>query len=84
MAKKEEKLYLAVYNSGRKIPDEASERIWESFYKLDESRNREAGGAGLGLAISSEIVKQYGGVCGFKNCIDGVEFWFEIPYKKGI
>lgn len=79
MKKKEEKIYLSVYNSGRNIHEEVAERIWESFYKLDESRNREAGGAGLGLAISAAIIKQHEGSCGFNNCDDGVLFWFEIP-----
>lgn len=84
MKEKEEKLYLSVYNSGRNIDEEVAERIWESFYKLDESRNREAGGAGLGLAISAVIIKQHKGNYGFNNCVDGVVFWFEIPTKNSL
>lgn len=52
---------ISISNTGREIPQEKLERIFEQFYRLDESRNSGTGGAGLGLAISREIVKEHGG-----------------------
>jgi signal transduction histidine kinase len=51
---------IAVTDTGKGIPSEALSRIFERFYQVDESRPRKRG-AGLGLAISSEIVEAHGG-----------------------
>nr|WP_317413908.1 HAMP domain-containing sensor histidine kinase [uncultured Solibaculum sp.] len=48
-------------NYGVTIPAEKLERIFEKFYRLDESRSSENGGAGLGLAIAKRIVEQHRG-----------------------
>lgn len=47
---------LKVYDSGKGIPDEFKERVFERFFRLDDSRARETGGTGLGLAIAREAV----------------------------
>ncbi len=52
---------ICICNAGREIPPEKLERIFEQFYRLDESRSSNTGGAGLGLAIAREIVKEHGG-----------------------
>ncbi len=52
---------ISFENAGREIPKEKLERIFEQFYRLDESRNSGTGGSGLGLAIAREIVKEHGG-----------------------
>lgn len=51
---------IKISNRGDTIPKEKLERIFEKFYRLDESRNSSAG-AGLGLAIAKEIVTLHGG-----------------------
>ena len=55
------KLFLKVYNTGRGIKKEDFERIFERFYRTDESRARETGGYGLGLPIARTIVLAHGG-----------------------
>lgn len=78
---KDEKVKLSVFNSGKNIPQEEEDRIWESFYKLDKARSREYGGVGLGLSIVSGILKLHNAKYGFDNIEKGVEFWFEIDKK---
>lgn len=73
-----DKVRFSVYNSGENIPDDAGERIWESFYKRDKARTRTYGGSGLGLSIVKRAVELHGGVYGFDNYPDGIEFYFEI------
>jgi heavy metal sensor kinase len=52
---------LDVVDSGPGIAPEHSARIFDRFYRVDESRSREAGGAGLGLSIAQWAVRQHGG-----------------------
>jgi len=66
----------AVENDCQPLPDEALGKVWESFYRADESRT--GGGTGLGLAIAKSIIELHGGSCGVKNTKTGVEFSFEI------
>lgn len=69
---------VCVFNSGEQIAEENLNRIWTRFYKLDQSRNRESGGTGIGLALVKAIMNQYGTNFGVQNKKDGVEFYFEI------
>ena len=52
---------VAVSDDGPGIPEGQRERVFERFARLDESRSRDAGGAGLGLPIVREIVLSHGG-----------------------
>ncbi len=76
-----EKARFSVFNSGKGIPEAESEKIWQSFYKLDKAHTRSYGGSGLGLAIVKKSVELHGGSCGFRNLDGGVEFFFEIELK---
>ncbi len=69
---------FTVFNSGDNIPIDALDDIWNSFYKLDESRNRESGSTGLGLYIVKIIIEKHNGIYGVNNLHNGVEFFFEI------
>lgn len=74
-----EKIKVTVFNTGRPIPEEALDKIWSSFYKLDQARTRGfGGGTGLGLSIVRAIQEAHGNGYGVANLTDGVEFWFEI------
>ena len=56
-----EKRILRVHNTGPAIPPEAQQRIFDRFYRVDSSHNREVEGNGLGLAIAQNIVSLHGG-----------------------
>ena len=75
---KNNRIRLYVYNTGEKIPEENINRIWERFYKVDSSRNRESGGTGIGLALVKAIMNNYKNEYGVKNLKDGVEFYCDI------
>jgi signal transduction histidine kinase len=52
---------VTVHDTGIGMPEEAQARVFERFYRADDARNRESGGAGLGLAIAEELVHGHGG-----------------------
>lgn len=74
----EDKIRVSVFNTGDNIKEEDLERIWKRFYKVDESRNRQDGGTGIGLALVKAIMERTGNRYGVENKEDGVEFYFEI------
>jgi two-component system, OmpR family, sensor histidine kinase VanS len=74
----DKKVKVAVFNSGDPIPEDALEKIWFSFYKVDKARTRAYGGTGLGLSIVRAILEQHKANFGVSNLPDGVEFWFEL------
>jgi two-component system OmpR family sensor kinase len=56
-----QRIVIEVRDHGEGIPNELRQKVFERFYRADNSRNRETGGSGIGLAIVSGIVKQHGG-----------------------
>ena len=60
-------LRLSVQDEGPGIPQAALERVFEPFYRMEESRNRDTGGAGLGLAIARTIAESHGGTVELRN-----------------
>lgn len=75
------KVDIKIFNTGEKIKEEDINRIWNRFYKVDESRNREDGGTGIGLAFVKAIMSNYKNKYGVRNLEDGVEFYFELDLK---
>ena len=59
LAKQGDKKMLYVYNSGKGIKESEKEKVFERFYRSDESRNRSTGGYGLGLAIAKSIIDRH-------------------------
>jgi signal transduction histidine kinase len=55
------KAILTVADDGAGVPASERERIFERFTRLDEARDRDSGGAGLGLAIVAEVARAHGG-----------------------
>jgi len=52
---------IAVIDTGSGIPYDEREQIFERFYRGDQSRTRNRGGAGLGLSIVADAVRRHGG-----------------------
>lgn len=52
---------ILVADEGPGIPERTRELVFNRFYRIDESRNREVGGVGLGLAIAKWAVEAHGG-----------------------
>ena len=75
------KVRVKVFNTGKQIPEEHLNRIWNRFYKIDASRNRNNGGTGIGLAFVKAIMNNYKNDYGVVNKEDGVEFYFELELK---
>ena len=74
------KVRITIFNTGKHIPEEDINRIWNRFYKVDSARRRE-GGNGIGLALVKAIMSKYNNSYGVNNVEDGVEFYFELNYS---
>lgn len=61
LVKKPGQLTLTVANTGKPIPEERQERIFERFYRADESRSRRVEGTGLGLSLARQVARSHGG-----------------------
>lgn len=70
---------LEIQNVGKTIPPEKLDRIFEQFFRMDSSRTSATGGAGLGLAISKEIVEAHGGSIDARSENERVTFTVELP-----
>lgn len=62
---------IVVEDEGSGLPEEELEKVFEPFYRVESSRNRETGGVGLGLAIVRQIARRHGGEVSLSNCPDG-------------
>ena len=80
--KKDTKVRITVFNTGENIKKEDLNRIWNRFYKVDTSRNRENGGTGIGLSLVRAIMQNAQNDYGVENKVDGVEFYFELDMEK--
>ncbi len=83
VCKQEKRVRVGVFNTGRQIPEEDLDRIWEKFYKIDKARTREYGGSGVGLSIVRAILESMHRDYGVINYKNGVEFWFDLDDQAG-
>jgi signal transduction histidine kinase len=70
---------VRVANSGPGIPPGDLPHVWERFYRVEKSRDRERGGAGVGLAIVKQLVEDAGGRVGVTSDGGWTTFWFSLP-----
>ena len=63
---------LTIENTGAHIPDEAISKLFEPFYRIDQSRNRQTGGTGLGLYIVKTILNLHEAKIEVTNTLQGV------------
>ncbi len=64
-------LRIRVLDDGPGIPESDLERVFEPFYRVEESRNRSTGGSGLGLGIARNIARSHGGDLVLRNRAEG-------------
>ena len=72
-------LQITVSNSGNPLPEDSLPFIFERFYRVDKSRSRDSGGAGIGLAIVKTLVEAHGGRVGAETDKDTNHIWFSLP-----
>ena len=71
---------VEVADNGVGIPKEKLGRVFERFYRVDESRTRGLGGAGLGLAIVKHFAQSFGGVVAVQSTPEsGTTFSVSLP-----
>lgn len=75
-------ILLSFENEGKTIPKQKLESIFEKFYRLDDARTTEKGGAGLGLAIAKEIVQLHGGSIWAESADGKTVFKVELPQQE--
>jgi signal transduction histidine kinase len=61
------RLQIRIQDQGPGIPQAELERVFDPFYRLEASRNRETGGTGLGLAIARSVAEAHGGTIVLRN-----------------
>ena len=82
VTQKPEKLLLRVSDTGCGIPKEYQRSIFQSFFRVDKSRSREYGGAGLGLSLAWEIADLHGGSVWVEESSDkGTTIAVELPIQ---
>lgn len=75
----EQYYFFSVYDTGKGIPEKSLKRIFERFYRIDEGRNRNDGGTGLGLSLVKNAILMHDGDVQAKNCIEGgLKFLFTL------
>jgi two-component system sensor histidine kinase BaeS len=68
-----------VTNDGSEIPEEDLPHLFERFYRVEKSRDRARGGAGIGLAIVKQLVERAGGHVGVESRAGATRVWFSLP-----
>jgi two-component system, OmpR family, sensor histidine kinase CpxA len=79
-----QEIIIRVLDSGPGVPDEALPKIFQPFYRLDDARNQQTGGAGLGLSIAERAIRLHGGQVHASNRKEGgLEVEIRIPAAAG-
>lgn len=79
LRKQKTDIRIGVYNTGKQVPMEEMEHIWNGFYTKKHKEVDAFSHAGLGLYIVQSVVTMHNGKYGVENLPEGVEFWFTLP-----
>jgi signal transduction histidine kinase len=72
-------LLVSVTNTSEPIPADDLARVFERFYRVEKSRDRGRGGAGIGLSIVKQLVEAAGGRVGAESANGETRVWFSLP-----
>ncbi|MEG2078594.1 ATP-binding protein [Chryseobacterium sp.] len=81
-SEKDDVLIIKIFNTGKNIPEEDLEMIFDKFYQAKNQNIRKPVGSGLGLAISKRIVETHKGTIKAQNSGLGVTFTITLPKKN--
>ncbi|BCN32234.1 sensor histidine kinase [Anaeromicropila herbilytica] len=76
------KVTVSIINYGELIPQKDIENIFDRFYRVENSRSVETGGAGLGLAIAKSIILMHGGTIEARSDFDGTVFEVAFTFDE--
>jgi len=83
LRREDNKALLVVEDSGPGVASELLPRLFERFYRVESSRNREQGGSGLGLAICRSVVEAHGGsIAALPSPLGGLRLEVRIPLAE--
>jgi len=76
-------LYISFEDSGPGVPDEVLPRLFDRLYRVDNSRNRDSGGSGLGLSICRHIIEYHNGtIHSEKSALGGLKIVIILPVAE--
>ena len=79
----QDRIKITFADGGEGVPSESLDKLFDRFYRVDQSRSRNSGGRGLGLAISRSIIEKSGGAMGAYNRESGgLAVWFQLPLTR--
>lgn len=79
IAQKENNTFsFCIENTGTHIPETDIPKLFDAFYRVEQSRSRKTGGSGLGLFIVNKILQQHNSYCEACNTEKGVKFFFSM------
>lgn len=76
---KPEWIVITICDQGPGIPPEMQEQVFTPFFRLEQSRNRETGGAGLGLTVARTAIRRHGGDITFDSIEGGLQVRVVLP-----
>jgi two-component system sensor histidine kinase BaeS len=83
VSKKANTLLIDMSDSAPGVPDQELVNLFDPFYRVESSRSRNLGGAGLGLAICSNIIAAHGGIISAQtSTLGGLAIHIELPIQS--
>lgn len=80
VTKGSDKIRFEVADTGKGIPQEEINSVWERYYRVSQRHKREAVGTGIGLSIVKNILESHNAEFGINSIVgEGSVFWFELP-----
>jgi signal transduction histidine kinase len=77
-----EHIRIEVKDNGKGIETDEINKLFEPFYRIDKSRNRQTGGYGLGLSLCKRIIDAHSGSIGIDSGVSGTSVWLILPKKN--